>query len=412
MSPNPTQSRTAASILCSCLFTIFLSAWFAVRPNISTPNASWTRLTLEKSRVFVWTLLCPELMLMWALQQWYAGRTIVDLVPGRGWTTVHSHFLQMGGLILYKDGRPSQALCTKRLSKLLESGAVDPPNVSRTEIQDKSKLSPFLVVLVLLQVGWFLVQSGARLANRLPLTALEFETFMLLVLNGVLLAAWWDKPLDVATPVRVDLKFEIPREELEEPSEQDPDFHRPYPSIPDPPLLRLFTSFVVRPVLVISIAVVREVVNLFDDDDVLEGSLAVPVYYVSPLTDGGNSAAVFFIISVVFGMGFHGLHCLLWNSVFPSQAEALLWRVSSIVIAGVPGMVLFIFLVICGLVIFVSDAIVDAIPTMLWGYGAVLFLWIHAAARLAILVDAFLSLRSMSPRLLEEISWTAYIPHF
>ncbi|KAJ3512214.1 hypothetical protein NLJ89_g3648 [Agrocybe chaxingu] len=258
-------------------------------------------------------------MLMWALQQWYAARRVVDLVPGRGWTTVHSHFLQMGGFMLYKDGRPSQALCTKRLSKLVESGAVDAPNISCTEIQDRSKMNPFLVALVFLQAGWFLVQSGARVANRLPLTALEFETFMLLVLNVVLLVAWWDKPLDVAMPVRVDLKFEIPREELEEPSQQDPDFHREkafhrrikyalraqgmlgsYPSTPSPPLLRLFTFLVVRPILVVSIAVVREIVNLFDDDDVLEGSLAVPVFYVSPLTDGGDSAVVFFIISAVF----------------------------------------------------------------------------------------------------------------
>ena len=73
---NPPLPRTLFGIVWSCLSTIIICAWTSVHPNVPPPNpwkARWNRL-----RLMFWMIIAPELVLAWAVRQFFAAREIRD----------------------------------------------------------------------------------------------------------------------------------------------------------------------------------------------------------------------------------------------------------------------------------------------------------------------------------------------
>ena len=143
------------------------------------------------------------------------------------------------------------------------------------------------------------------------------------------------------------------------------------------------------------------------------------------------------IISLLFGL----IHCLGWSLVFPSVAERLVWRVSAVIIAALPVLILFLYSL--GVFFFIvhfewladdsdledwrspkrrrrqqlrdlfSDWIV--MPTIIFRRAIwwifVILIPIYLLARMALLVEAFLSLRSLPSGAYSVVNWTEYLPH-
>ena len=68
--------RTLFGIIWSCLSTTILCAWTAVHPNVPPQNkwqARWNRLKL-----MFWMVVAPELVLAWAVRQFFAAKEIRD----------------------------------------------------------------------------------------------------------------------------------------------------------------------------------------------------------------------------------------------------------------------------------------------------------------------------------------------
>jgi hypothetical protein len=105
-------------------------------------------------------------------------------------------------------------------------------------------------------------------------------------------------------------------------------------------------------------------------------------------------------VAVVFG----AIHCFAWSFQFPSHMEQILWRVSSIVITCTP--------VFMGL----SIAIHFEVPEVgRWGVLLLLIdilcmIW-YIPARLALLVLAFTTLRSLHPEVYQVVRWSTFLPH-
>ena len=144
------------------------------------------------------------------------------------------------------------------------------------------------------------------------------------------------------------------------------------------------------------------------------------------------------IISLLFGL----IHCLGWSLVFPSDAERLVWRVSAVIIAALPVLILFLnsvtlffnFVYYQWLYIDPSDfeswlsqegsrreqlrklfSNWIVMPTItfrrsIW-WIFVILIPIYLLARMALLVEAFLSLRSLSSGAYLVVNWTEYLPH-
>ena len=107
------------------------------------------------------------------------------------------------------------------------------------------------------------------------------------------------------------------------------------------------------------------------------------------------------IIAMLFG----GIHCAGWNFPFPSHAELIIWRVSSLIILIVPT---------TGLLASVLKAI-DVTACQCIGEVTLIVLFpcfiIYALARLTLFVEAFIALRQLPPGAYAVVEWTALLLH-
>jgi hypothetical protein len=75
-------------------------------------------------------------------------------------------------------------------------------------------------------------------------------------------------------------------------------------------------------------------------DNYDEGQKRVGTFYAGAL-DGVEKESVrlaMTVVAIVFGT----IHCLAWSLAFPSRAERILWRVSSITVTCVPAVLAFV----------------------------------------------------------------------
>ncbi|KIM20960.1 hypothetical protein M408DRAFT_81236 [Serendipita vermifera MAFF 305830] len=114
----------------------------------------------------------------------------------------------------------------------------------------------------------------------------------------------------------------------------------------------------------------------------------------------------------VLGAAFGAIHCIAWSSEFPSRAELALWRISCVSMIVVP----FAVALVCagwtggrreGAWYMTLLTFIVIISTILLGLSA----WLYIASRIATLVIAFTSLRSLPPAALVTVDWTTFIPH-
>jgi len=234
------MKRTLFGIIWSCLSTTILCAWTAVHPNVppqSKWQARWNRLKL-----MFWMIVAPELVLAWAVRQFFAAKEIRDAYNNsregkcgqlllilcscgwfrtgmpvwRQWTLAHGHLLGMGGFTLVdpdlrtaspKD-QNGQVLTVDRFKELIEHSDFDLPDITEEDIEDRSKGDVLFKLIAILQTSWFIIQCIARGQQRLALTELELVTLALASLNAVTFAIWWHKPLGVQKPVKIYWKVE------------------------------------------------------------------------------------------------------------------------------------------------------------------------------------------------------------
>ena len=119
----------------------------------------------------------------------------------------------------------------------------------------------------------------------------------------------------------------------------------------------------------------------------------------------GNEMAYFCmpIVGIVFG----GIHCVGWFFNFPSSDEAMLWRLSSAVLTGI-AVLLPLFLSFVGFIFMENPKSIGA------RYFLVvlsIILQVYVVSRLLLLVEAFISLRKLTPGMLALVKWTSFIPH-
>lgn len=129
------------------------------------------------------------------------------------WTMTHSYFAIMGGFAfdsevikdeLLPDGRKRVALTSLGVLRL---GATIPhllPDLSVSQIKDKSKANSLAKTIVCLQASWFAAQCIARVASQLSISLLELNTFAHAICTLLAYFLWWDKPLDVEEPILIE----------------------------------------------------------------------------------------------------------------------------------------------------------------------------------------------------------------
>ena len=72
------SQRTLFSIVWGCVSTTIICAWAAIHPNIP-PRERPFKATLRRLELMFWTIVAPEILPAWALNQRLAAMTIRDL---------------------------------------------------------------------------------------------------------------------------------------------------------------------------------------------------------------------------------------------------------------------------------------------------------------------------------------------
>ena len=307
----------------------------------------------------------------------------------------------MGGFVS-RDGK--KMLSLDDIEQLVANNEIEYPIASRDQILDRSKGDAFTRAFVIFQTTWFLLQCVARASQRLALTELELATAAFALLNIVTYAVWWDKPLDVQCPIRVRRKH--PQDEEEE---QDVSTAEGSKSADGPLAQKAQDTEESRhcgwswSYLWVPLGAVWDVI----------WTLISLIRY----EHGGNT---FFVVGekkddkshvqlwalVLVALIFGGIHCIGWSFHFPSHAEQLLWRMSSIAITGIPVGITCVLLISQKL-----DGEDDICLGLFLAFVALLHFILYFVSRVFLLVLSLTTLRSLSPSALQTVEWTTFLPH-
>lgn len=129
------------------------------------------------------------------------------------WTDVHSWLIVMGGLAFEDTAPEDQQFIPKRRQRvvfactnielLTRNGRLLIPDISREQLEDKSKSDMLGKMLTCWQAGYFCVQCIFRLSKALSITLLELNVFAHAICALLLFLIWWDKPRDVQEPLLI-----------------------------------------------------------------------------------------------------------------------------------------------------------------------------------------------------------------
>lgn len=318
------------------------------------------------------TLLAPEYTALIAFEQWRNARKTNDMhsLNLGWWESLHGFYADMGGVAVRLNSTPRfQASRTgttlelkegvqyivrsKDLRTLVAEGIIQLPEISIESIQERSKTDVFARCVTALQVVWFATEKFARLAAHLPICLLELSKLAFIACSAMIGFFWWRKPLDVCTST----VFIIP-------PEKEVEFLRIYPQLDFAP----------------------------NEQDLAE-KVAPKEFW----TDLNNQHKYKAKHAIWIGSIFNGIHIAAWNATFPSPTERIMWRVSSI---GA-----WVSLLLFYAALFLKHEALKLVVAI--GILAPLY----TTARLYLVVEALLELRSLPAKVYSDVPWRQFMPH-
>jgi len=320
------------------------------------------------------------------------------------------------------------------------------PDLEDTSIADKTKADSLAKLLVCIQAVWMLVQTIVRKTYGLPVTLLELNTLAHVGCAVLMYALWWPKPKDVNEPQVITIpvpvayymhfllvKYRGWRLQDRQVVLRSSPF-KPYPWT-DPAVATTKTSS--STLLNADSGENPAPQNLWNerpysllrDPSPSKGDWAMKCICTEAanISDKGNFEPLLgtfanfddsLLLLAILGLVYGGVHLTSWDGHFPSYPEQWLWRVSGCIIASGGLTVWFILrLIQCFLYL---DWGLDDIWLYWTNHGAGDFLMglilriclgVYVLARTYIIVEAFISLRSLPAGAYDTVSWSNVFPH-
>ncbi|KAN0070178.1 hypothetical protein V8E54_011759 [Elaphomyces granulatus] len=355
------SGRGTASVLYTCLITIFLCVWSAMHINIPERNKSKTENFFYRVKMAVLAIIFPEAVFLSAIGSYFFVREVLDELPasfsdgGLKFTETHAWFIYMGGFELQcTDG--THRLSPAKIKDLITREAIPVSSIAITEeeISDRSKADRLSKLIACLQILWFAIQLIGRAVQHLPTTNLELFTLGIVVCSLGTYAAYWRRPQDINLPITISVG-------------QGKAFH-----------------------------------------DVFGHSISPLARRPWGETESSNRYVSFFLCAVITGI-FGACHLIGWDFLYPSSVEQLLWRIASISCVVIPFFIMFLAPSIDGDNDFwPPECSVKYLSTMSFN----ILLPLYVLARVYLLVAIFISLRSVPAGVYQTVNWSLYFPHF
>ena len=309
------NSRGTIDIVWGSLLTIFLCTWTALCLNLPHPQDTKFTTLVRKSKWMFWGIIGPELVLSVAIGQYASARRSVRRFRSLGyadWTIRHAFFADMGGNLLQPRDRAPFLVNARQLAYLLEHDYAEYPAISAEVIWDKSKADTMTRLLTLAQAAWLIVQLCGRAIQRIPTTTLELSTAAIVFCTFGTFLCWLQKPSDVQRGISMPIAAstaEILLDAGDIASE-------PYRHTPQ--------DFVAKQHFTCS----YEVMGFFNMRcDNRERPLRQFPNDRFPDIKTFEKLALF-----CWTLAYAALHLIGWNFEFPTRIESLLWRISSLTV--------------------------------------------------------------------------------
>ena len=341
------------NLISTCLVTIFLCTWVVIHPRV---YRSELYATLHKFALFLKAIFAPELIAVEGLQEWAQCRRMVEecaALTGSEFGLIHAFYISMLAL-RYRTRQGDRVIWPNQYTWLLQQNLIRWESqaswgLSVRKIRDHSKADSAARFITLVQVSWFVAQSIMRAAHGLPLSQLESMTVSYIPLFAVTYFFWWYKPKDILTPSIVTLpdmceeqkhifeamaisnKFDnegmkdqvtywnvwylTPRVfEKEAENKAIGDMEQAFKNALDNPRATHKSS-------------ISEDENQNSEHEHIRLPNEIVVSHWDPHLYGSK----IWPAVCLFGASFGALHLIAWNTVFPTNVELWLWRISAFV---------------------------------------------------------------------------------
>ncbi|KAJ7918655.1 hypothetical protein B0H13DRAFT_1869242 [Mycena leptocephala] len=358
--------RRLFDILWGCLSTIFACTWVSVHPNVPPPNQTWLSLLGRRLRLMLVAVIAPELMVGFAARQFFAARWFSREF---GISKTHGYFISMGGFVSLDGCHPIASR-----TQLGDGGEYIAAirGVQEKDIVDKSKRDALSKGIALAQGIWFTAQCAARVAQRLPVTELEVATLAFAVVNIFIWILWWGKPLDVQRPIPIGPVIKQRGTEVGTNNQR----------------LGLGNRF--SGLLFGNYSDVSDVIACISAP-----ANSVPAFW--SIEESKDTAPIFRIALLLDG------------------AEMWMWRASSLLVAAIPALLGWLFMLRLFLVAMnekhkKSDMLCKALLAM-YAANFLVAIPIYVIARLFLIILPFTTIRALPPGAFVGVNWSVYIPH-
>ena len=425
-SPN---RRGTIDVLWICAFTLFICTWTVLHPNIPTRGerlAGWTkwpfwRKRLKLTGLMVVMVVAPELVVALAARDWLWAKSSVREMRELGfqdqqWSMSHGFFANMGGFVInvkiqdqeemmvagkrgesqslgdnleslqrssaQREKLKIRSLCATQLALLIRQPyALHLPELTKEDLRDRSKSSTLAKLMACMQAGWLVVQCVARAEQHLAVSQLELATAGFVGCTVVTYLFWWSKPKDVESTVAIICPDEL----------QYPVSH------------------------VLDGLAINDYRQALRDWMQKKGRMPF-LTFMNP--EGRTTTRMSDIIALVFaavGAAFSTVHISAWDFQFPSYAEMVIWRTSSVAAAG---SCLLIYVTV-QLRIRIDGNFIRGRKVkrgQVWtdiGTAMIRFpIMLYSLARLTLIVQIFLCFRSTPDSVYDTVDWTRYFSVF
>lgn len=373
--PEP-DGRGTWSILWSCLVTIFICIWSALHLNVPKPRHSSSSLIVRK---VMWSLAAatvPEYILWTSANDYFRARKTLRYLTlkqkQQDWTMTHILFAFAGGFWVRTPNGEESKCHPKQLRALIINDIIKGPPILQDELKSRAKADWTVKLIAIFQILWFLVQILARATQHYHITSLEILTVAFVFCSIFIYAFSFGKPQDVEFPVFI----EIP-EALHD---------------------------IIEP-------------NLAQDSNesgtMLHNVASTSPEHANEEEDFNPDSELHLRVLVLLGCVFGAIHCLAWNSPFPTSQERLAWRICSAATVAIPGLVylaltgwvpiIICISIFCDVGVFVTSNFIQV--HVIVGLAYIL-------GRITLFILAFIGLRALPANTFRTIDWTKYFPHF